>query len=310
LRLDWLVSGGLIGVCLIVILVRRSPNGEDNGESVISDGRGRGDHLRPNVRIRSIRSSSSVNVETIHGDKIVVTGLSQDAPARETRPEPSSSFTLGYLNAKASWIAICAINALCLNKSGTGRDVFAKYIRASDLGSTLSELRRTASDAGWPSPGTIGNLTRINGPEQLIAAVHSIFSKAETEEIQKRELESLVSAIENLTKDVFIDAHRANADLGMLFLGGQIGKIDAILILGIHAGEPELDKLVPACRGFIRAIFLAYLAPDVELKEQVSWIIADSPNLGAKVDSMTSAELAMFVSRAKNGYLLRGLRAK
>jgi hypothetical protein len=169
---------------------------------------------------------------------------------------------------------------------------------------TVSELNRTASQAGWPSPGTLKALNTINNSEWLGNAVQLIFAKSPTEDSPNKKLESLVDAIEKLTKDVFIDANHAKADLGMVLLGNQIGKIDALIVLGMRAGDSELEKMVPVLRSWIKAIFLAQTAPGNKLHEQMSWIIADRPSLSAKVDSMTSSELAVFVGRAKDAYLI------
>jgi hypothetical protein len=302
-RIDWLVSSGLIGICLILILLRRSSDNDGEADSEGSYESGQQQSQR-NVYLRSVRSNGSVNVETVHGDKIVVTGMSHESETPLTRPVPSLSFTVGYLNAKANWIAMNAINVFCLNKSGAKHEFFAKYLLSSELDLTLLELSRAASRAGWPSLSTMENITTINSSEWLGNAVQLIFAKAPTEGFRNKELEALVATIESLSKEVFLDAARAKADVGMVFLGNQIGKVDALLVLGMRAGDSELDKLVPICRPFIKAIFLAHLAPGNQLQEQLSWIIADNPGLSSKVDSMTSSELAVFVGRAKDAYLI------
>jgi hypothetical protein len=224
--------------------------------------------------------------------------------SRVGKPVPSLPFTVGYLNAKANWIAISAIQAFCLNKSGAKVEVFAKYLQRSGLASTLSDLNSLASKAGWPSRGTLEMLSTLNGLEWLCRAVQVIFAKAPSKDFRDRELQSLSDEIEGLAKKVFIEADGARADIGMVFLGNQIGKLDALLVLGMQAGESELDKLVTVCRGWIKAIFLAHLAFGSGLQERVSWIISFNPGLSSKVDSMTSSELAVFVGRAKDGYLM------
>jgi WD40 repeat protein len=205
-----------------------TPGDEDGADSEKPDEEGQHQQTQPNVRIQNIRSSSPVNEETIDVDKILITDLSHDVQTPQAKPVPSLSFTVSYLNAKANWRAISAIRVFCLNKSRAEPEVFVKYLRASDLDLTVSELNRTASQAGWPSPGTLKALNTINNSEWLGNAVQLIFAKSPTEDSRNKKLESLVDAIEKLTNDVFIDANHAKADLGMVLLGNQIGKIDVL----------------------------------------------------------------------------------
>jgi hypothetical protein len=158
-------------------------------------------------------------------------GTAESVKPKKTKPAPSLSFTVSYLNARANWIAISAINAFCLNKSGAEHEVLVKYLRASDLDFTLAELNRTASQAGWPSSGTLNNLNIINSSEWLGDAVSTFFAKAPGEDVRNKSLNSLVAEIENLAKEIFIEANHAKADLGMVLLGNQIGKIEVLLRL-------------------------------------------------------------------------------
>ncbi len=305
------VIGGVATVTAAMLAAWASVHKRRKDEEAIADAKSRelsiqgaardfSDPLR-NQQQTALNAQSVVAARDIRIKQVV-----GPSSATITRPKPTSSiaFTVGYYNARVNWIAISAIHGFCLNKSGAEPEFCIKYLRASDLDSTLLKLNRTASRAGWPTPTTMKKVNKLNSSEQVGGAIAQIFANADAKHHQEKELESLAAEIERLSRDVLSDAHNAKADLGLVFLGNQIGKIDALLALGMGGGGSELEKLVIPCRDFIKAIFLAYMAPEFKLQEHLSWIIADHPNLSTKVDSMTAAEIAMFVGRSKDAYLM------
>jgi len=222
-------------------------------------------------------------------------------------PTPSPEFTIGYLAARAQWAATGGIYVLCTKESPTTCEVLIKFLQKKmqpfDTGPFLSEIEQYASSVGWPSESFLYNFRRIVSPASLVRSLNRIKTDGDSAR-RELELKRLCDEIDEITHLLFQEGRQhglSMADLGLVFLGNQIGKTEQLISIGSIAKQE--DKIIGSCRTWIGIIARAQLHPEYKLEERLRHIWEEYPNVYARFESLSLAEMSVLIGRIKSQFL-------
>lgn len=222
-------------------------------------------------------------------------------------PSPSPEFTIGYLAARARWSAIGGITALCIEESPTTCEALIKFLRKQkqpfNPGPFLFELEQYASRVGWPSESFFHNFKRIVSPDSLLMVLSRVNADDDSAR-RNSELVRLRDEIEEAGSLLFLEGRHhglSTADLGLVFVGNQIGKTEQLISIGLAA--EQVDKIIDPCRTWIGTLARAQLHPEFKIAEELRPIWAEYPNIYARFESLRLEEMSALIGRIKSQFL-------
>ena len=213
---------------------------------------------------------------------------------------PRDPFTIGYLHARAMWLGIGEITA-CVHHHGRVDSLVQSVKSNQNLWYPqlcLDAIRIVAARCGWDWDAYVREVEGLVGVSGIIDNLGPIVGQDVTEGPAHNDIRGLIARISEHASEILRQSKRSrasNAEIKMLFVGQQIGKIDQLVVEGEKYNS--LESILPACREALATLFVEITEQDIADVLNEFRVVK---NMVAKVDQRA---LKHFVAQLKQAFL-------
>ena len=209
-------------------------------------------------------------------------------------------FTIGYLHARAMWLTIGEVTA-CIHNNHTV-DTLVNSVRSNQNlwypQLCLDAIRIVSARVGWEWDEYTQELERLVGVVGITEELSRFMGQDVYQGEHHNEIRDHITRVSQHAGEVLRQAKRSgatDAEINMLFIGQQSGKIDQLVVEGEK--YDSLESVVPACREALATLF-------VEITEQdIGQVLSEFKLIKSTVAKVEQRSLKHFVAQLKTAYL-------